>query len=222
MKDCEIPDLNLFMACPALRREALAPMPQGFYLRSLRRDEWALWKAMPFDEPGLARAYDEYMTDYFNRTYRAQEALFYERCQVICDASDQPVGTGFTWLQYGRYWTLHWIKVLKGYEGIGLGRGLLSALLDQLQPQDFPVFLHTQPSSYRAIKLYSDLGFSFLDMPVIDGRENGLASSIPVLKSMMPEAAYHRLSVMGYDVSSGRFSPRRPLDTVPEMLKEPR
>ena len=103
-----------------------------------------------------------------------------------------------------------------------MGRGLLSALLDQLQPQDFPVFLHTQPSSYRAIKLYSDLGFSFLDMPVIDGRENGLASSIPVLKSMMPEAAYRRLSVMGYDVSSGRFSPRRPLDTVSEMLKEPR
>ena len=57
---------------------------------------------------------------------------------------------------------------------------------------------------------------------MIDGRENGLASSIPVLKSMMPEAAYRRLSVMGYDVSSGRFSPRRPLDTVSEMLKEPR
>lgn len=93
MKDCEIPDLNLFMACPALRREALAPMPQGFYLRSLRGDEWALWKTMPFDEPPLAQAYDEYMTAYFDRTYKAQEALFYERCQVICDASDQPVGT---------------------------------------------------------------------------------------------------------------------------------
>lgn len=112
--------------------------------------------------------------------------------------------------------------MLKGYEGRGLGRGLLTVLLDQLQTRDFPVFLHTQPSSYRAIKLYSDFGFSFLDMPVIDGRENGLASSIPVLKCMMPEAAYHGLSVMGYDVSSGRFSSRRPLDTFSEMLKEPR
>ena len=207
MKDCEIPDLNLFMACPALRREALAPMPQGFYLRSLRKEEWALWKAMPFDDPAQAQDYDGYMTDYFNRTYRDEEALFYARCQVICDAEDRPVGTGFTWLQYGRYWTLHWIKVLKGYEGQGLGLGLLSALLGALQPGDFPVYLHTQPSSYRAIKLYSDFGFSFLDMPVIDGRENGLALSLPILKQMMPEAAYRNLSVLHYDTANGQFTP---------------
>jgi hypothetical protein len=43
-----IPDKNLFMMCDRLNPRALRPLPDGYHVRYCRRDELAIWKAMPF------------------------------------------------------------------------------------------------------------------------------------------------------------------------------
>ena len=63
-----------------------------------------------------------------------------------------------------------------------------------LAPEEYPVYLHTQPSSYRAIKLYTDFGFSLLTGGRVGQRENQLAQSLPILREVMPPAAYGRLT----------------------------
>ena len=134
------------------------------------------------------------MTRYFQNVYAAKEAEYFARCLFVREASGAPVGTAFLWRAYGRVNTLHWLKVRREYEGRGIGRALLTRLLMPLAPEEYPVYLHTQPSSYRAIKLYTDFGFALLTDARIGPRENHLAQSLPVLRQAMPPAAYAKLA----------------------------
>ncbi|MDD4797557.1 MAG: GNAT family N-acetyltransferase [Eubacteriales bacterium] len=189
----ELPDKNLFMMCRQLNTAALTALPAGYTLRNCRQDELSLWAAFPFDTPQQAHAGAAYMEDYFARVYGAKRALFFDRCRFVCDARDMPVATCFIWPAYGRIRTLHWLKVRRDHEGRGVGRALLSAVLGELTPGDYPVYLHTQPESYRAIKLYSDLGFALLTDPIIGRRRNHLEECLPLLQQLMPPDAYARL-----------------------------
>ncbi|MEL6850127.1 MAG: GNAT family N-acetyltransferase, partial [Bacteroidota bacterium] len=161
----EVADYNLFMMCASLKREALSPLPVGFSFRNCRPSELDLWKEMHFDNPEEVQAYRGFMDDFFEDTYRAEAQAFFERTLFACDPHGRPVGTCLLWPAYGKLNTLHWLKVVKGYEGLGLGRALISAVLKDLSDADFPVYLHTQPGSFRAIKLYADFGFQVLQDP---------------------------------------------------------
>ncbi|MCM3626790.1 GNAT family N-acetyltransferase [Paenibacillus glycanilyticus] len=135
------------------------------------------------------------MESFFQNVYAPKEALFYEKCLFVCDSQDRPVATCFAWKAYDRITTIHWYKVLKSCEGNGIGRALLSAVMQSLSKDDYPVFLHTQPGSYRAIKLYSDFGFCLLSDPVIGNRTNDLEECLPILRQYMPLQAYQALKI---------------------------
>jgi GNAT superfamily N-acetyltransferase len=198
----EIPDLNLFMMCGRLDPSALAPLPSGYTLRSCRPDELAVWKAFPFDTPAEAAANEQFMTDFFATAYGGREAEFFERTTFVCDDRDVPVATCMIWESYRELTTVHWFKVLRAYEGKGIGRGLLSALMRDVAPGDYPVYLHTQPGSYRAIKLYSDFGFRVLVNERTGTRPNEYEESLRHLRAVMPPEEFARLQTA---VAPARF-----------------
>lgn len=185
-------DGNIFMMCQRLNRQAFANLPPGFTVRTLRRDELAIWKAMPFDDDYTAE-HAAYMDEFFRITYAAQEETFFARTLVVCDPNDQIVGTCFLWKAYGLFNTVHWFKVVKAYEGRGIGRALLSLLFKDVTDAEMPIYLHTQPESYRAIKLYSDFGFDLLTDKRIGPRENHIEQCLPYLQAMMPRKDYDQL-----------------------------
>lgn len=189
----EMADKNLFMMCKALRNEAFRDLPQGYHIRNCRKDELEIWKAIHFDDPGEARRHHEYMTRFFDRVYAPHGDLFFETCLFVCDANDVPIGTGFIWKTYGEITTLHWLKVVRSHEGRGIGRGLLSVMLGAMTDGDFPVYLHTQPTSCRAIKLYADFGFVLLTDPYIGKRRNDLEESRSFLAKHMGAEEYRKL-----------------------------
>lgn len=133
------------------------------------------------------------MQQYFADVYQPREAEFFRKCLFLCDRNDTPVGTCFAWKAYGNVTTIHWYKIRKEYEGHGLGRALLSAVMKDIPEEDYPVYLHTQPGSYRAIKLYTDFGFALLTDKQVGFRENELEMGLPYLKEKMPEADFARL-----------------------------
>lgn len=195
MKEEEIPDKNIFMICAALNRGALSELPAGYMVRNCRPDELDIWKAMPFDEAGLTEEYDRFMTDFFNTTYGGKEEMFFAKTLFVCDAHDKPVATCLLWKAYDEFNTIHWFKVLTEYEGRGLGRALLSIIMRDLKRSDYPVYLHTQPGSFRAIKLYSDFGFSLLSGEKFGSRKNDLDECLPILKEFMPEKYFQNLKI---------------------------
>jgi ribosomal protein S18 acetylase RimI-like enzyme len=195
MADEAIPDKNIFMICERLNTDALSELPDEFFVRSCRPDELDVWKAMPFDEVGFNEEYDHYMTDFFRTTYGGKEDLFFAETLFVCDANDQPVATCLLWKAYDEFNTIHWFKVLKKYEGRGIGRALLSIIMRDLKPEDFPVYLHTQPESFRAVKLYSDFGFALLAGEKFGSRKNDLEECLPILEKFMPEKDFRKLRI---------------------------
>lgn len=188
-----IPDKNLFMMCSKLNRSALSQLADSYRVRHCRKDELDLWKDMHFDDPAEAKANRQYMTDFFVSVYAPVGDLFYEKCLFVCDSHDKPIATAFIWKAYDEFNTVHWVKVLKEFEGRGIGRALLSIIMQELKPNDYPVYLHTQPSSYRAIKLYADFGFTLLTDPVIGSRKNHLEECLPILQRYMPKEDFENL-----------------------------
>lgn len=189
----QISDMNLFMMCSKLNHDALSELPIGYHVRNCTEQELDLWKAIHFDDPVTARQYYGYMTDFFNDVYLSKLNMFYKQCLFVCDSADKPVGTCFIWKAYDKINTIHWYKVLRSYEGRGIGRALLSQVMKDLPDRAYPVYLHTQPESFRAIKLYSDFGFSFLTDPVIGSRKNDLFECLPWLKDHMPPDQFNKL-----------------------------
>jgi GNAT superfamily N-acetyltransferase len=195
MKEEEIPDLNVFMMCEALNFNALSELPEGLFVRNCRPDELDVWKAFPFDDAETAKEYHGFMTDFFNTTYGGKEELFFAKTLFVCDAEDKPIATCFIWKASDEFNTVHWFKTLKEYEGKGIGRALLSRLMQDLKAKDYPVYLHKQPASFRAIKLYSDFGFALLAGEQFGTRKNDLDEYLPILKEFMPEKDFQKLKI---------------------------
>lgn len=194
IKEQEIPDLNIFMVCDKLNNKALSKLPNGFHIRNCKPEELKIWMEFPFDNEEDKKNYYEFMSNYFNDVYGNDIEEFYNRCLFVCeDKTDNPVATCFIWRAYNKINTIHWFKTLKEYEGKGLGRALLSYIMCSLDDSDYPVFLHTQPSSFRAIGLYSDFGFKIVTNKTIGYRENHYKESLAILKQFMRKDMFDKL-----------------------------
>lgn len=191
----QISDKNLFMMCRKLNHQALSDLPTGYHIRNCTEQEIDLWKGIHFDDRDTARQYYDFMTGFFNNVYASKASQFFRQCLFVCDSYDNPVGTCFVWKAYNKINTIHWYKVLKDYEGQGIGRALLSEVIKDLPVDAYPVYLHTQPSSFRAIKLYSDFGFCLLADPVIGNRKNDLYECLPWLEDQMYPEQYKNLKI---------------------------
>ena len=194
----EIPSKDLFMMCQDVNTAAFRDMPQGFHIRTCRRDELEIWKQMHLDFPHSPEQHVEYMRFMdlcYENMYRKNENLFYEKSLFVCNEYDVPVGRGFIWKVYNRINSIQWYKVLREYEGRGIGRALLTVLMKNLKKNDYPIYLHTHPSSFRAIKLYSDFGFSFVSDPIIGFRNNDLYECLPILEKYIPEKDFRNLKI---------------------------
>lgn len=214
MTEAEIPDYNVFMMCTELRPEAFSSLPQGFHIRNCRTDEIETWKAFPFDTPAEAHQHAGFMDHFFETTYAKDLTTFLENTLLVCDANDLPVATCSIWRTYGKFTAVHWLKTIKSIEGKGLGRALLTELLTRLQPEDFPLYLHTQPGSFRAIGLYSDFGFQLLTEPTYGTRPNQLNESLPILREFMAPKHFEALR---FTVAPASFHIALEGETMPQF-----
>ena len=191
----DIPELNLFMKCSCLQEEAFGKLPEGYTVRLCRRDELEIWKVLALEEP----QYVDYLTEYFDAVYADKADEFFERCLFVCDPQGKPVGTCFLWKAYGKIETIHWLHVLPEYEGLGLGRALLTEVLQQAKAEDFPIYLHTHPHCLRAVHLYNEFGFQLVTDPGVGYRSNDWEEAMKYLKLYMPEKYVEKLQFVRAD-----------------------
>lgn len=192
----EIPDLNIFMMCRELNRNALTELASQYSIRNCRRSELGIWKAMPFDDAATAQEYESFMTEFFQTTYGRKEDLFFAATKFVCDQEDRPIATCALWKAYDEFYAIHWFKVVPNYEGLGIGRALLSIIMKDLPAAYYPIYLHTQPGSYRAIKLYSDFGFCLVSNEKLGSRPNDLEVCLPFLEKYMPQKDFENLKIV--------------------------
>jgi RimJ/RimL family protein N-acetyltransferase len=196
MTEAEIPDYNIFMMCEKLNKDALTELNADYYFRNCRPNELERWKAFPFDSETVPAEYDDFMNRIIQDSYSSDMETFYNNTFFVCTKEDKPIATCSYWKAYGKFNSIHWLKTLKEYEGQGLGRAVLSKIMRKFDTEDYPVYLHTQPGSFRAIKLYSDFGFKLLKGGQIGHRINELEKCLPILSKFIPKEGFETLEII--------------------------
>lgn len=136
-----------------------APFPAGFAIRAMRSGEGALWTDIERDAERLIPITDEVFEQEFGHDLPATT----RRCFFVVNEAGVAVGTVSAWYLHGyrgQDWgRLHWLAIRPAYQGLGPGKGALSAALRRMREWHARAWLQTSTSRLGAIKLYLDFGF---------------------------------------------------------------
>jgi len=138
------------------------PLPEGFkfvFFKDGDEKDWAR----------IETSVDEFDSEFsalmrFKEDFIPNKDELYRRCLFIENESGEKVATANAWWSYvndeRRAW-LHWVSVAMGYQGLGLGKAIVSKvthLLNEIEG-DVDFFLSTQTWSYKAIDIYKKCGW---------------------------------------------------------------
>ena len=184
MLDRSIPYKNLIMRCDSF--EPLTDNTNDITVRNYQTCDEKHWADIEFsigDFPSTDEA-----EQYFKAHYNTDDV--FERCFFAEDKNNNIIGTCIAWLDYKGDETvssLHWLAVLPEYQNKGAGKALLNAVMRYYcQNHLMPVYLHTQPWSYKAIKLYLSAGFKIMKTETFANYKNEYDEAINILSNYLP------------------------------------
>jgi len=145
--------------------------PTGFTLRGYEPGDEAHWLR-------IHRAADRFSVitpTLFREQFGEDCALLAQRQWYALSPEGEVVGTGTAWFndrfEGGRWGRVHWLAVLPGFQGRGLGRALLSAVGQRLRELGHTrAYLTTGAARLPAIALYLSFGFEPLVRSQDDAR----------------------------------------------------
>jgi len=179
MLDRTIPFYNTILRCDKYAPQT-PPLPEGFSIRAYRPGDEKSWARMEtaigdFETESEAESY--FASHYLQNPARREDILF------AVNAEGAAVGSCIAWTDPKETETvssLHWLVVDEAYQGQGLGRALACAVTDCFAGR-FPVYIHTQPWSWKAILLYLSLGFRLQKTDSFARYENQYAAAMETL-----------------------------------------
>ena len=183
--DRNIPYKNIIMRCDTYEVQPINTV--DFQIRKYRKGDenhWAEIECAIGDFGSIKEA-----KNYFIQNYNYSELS--ERCFFAETDNGKVVGTCIAWYDNKNDFTvssLHWLAVLPEYQQKGIGRALIISVMNYYKVNDsLPVYLHTQPWSYKAIKLYYSLGFKLLQSDTFGNYTNEYNEATEILKQYLPQ-----------------------------------
>ena len=115
----------------------------------------------------------------------------YRRCLFIETGEGRKIATANAWWSFvedeRRAW-LHWVSVENGYQGLGLGKAIVSKITHLLKEieGDANFYLSTQTWSYKAIDIYLKCGYQPTDEKILysKDRKNDYKKALKILKEI--------------------------------------
>ena len=190
MPDRTIPFYNTILKCSDYRHKEIV-LPDGYSIVPYRpglEKEWARLEFAIGDFGSLEEA-----EQYFADTY-LQNPDLYPQILFAVDKDNGVAGSCIAWQDpkgESKASSLHWLVVDEKYQGIGLGRALSTAVMNIYAGQDsLPVYIHTQPWSWKAVLLYLSLGFKLQKTDTFSHYENEYDKAMIELEKVVSEEQY--------------------------------
>lgn len=190
MLDRTIPFYNTILKCSDYRHNEVV-LPDGYSIVSYRHrleKEWARLEFAIGDFGSLEEA-----ELYFAETY-LQNPYMFSRILFAVDKDNNVAGSCIAWQDLkgeSKASSLHWLVVDEKYQGIGLGRALSTAVMNiYVEHEALPVYIHTQPWSWKAILLYLSLGFKLQKTDTFSHYENEYDKAMTELRKVVSEEQY--------------------------------
>lgn len=163
-------------------------VPDGFALVPYQPGYEKAWAQLEYEIGDFDST--ESAEQYFITTYLADPRLWKNLIFAI-DQKGAVVGSCIAWHDIRgdhRVPSLHWLIVSQRHQGKGLGRALCQAVMKIFVTNfGFPVYIHTQPWSWKAILLYISLGFKMQSRDTFATYDNDYDSAMTVLKQVLSE-----------------------------------
>lgn len=188
MVDKTIPFYDIIMRCDDPQHIQVT-LPEGFYFDTYRDGDDEAWARMEL-YAGDFKTY-ELALEYFRRVYLPHPEELEKRFVMVRNAAGEGVCSCIAWRSSRNNKpcsTLQWLVTAEGYEGLGLARAAAFETVNRYYALgEGPVWLHTQPWSYKAVWLYYQAGFRITSNDLLQSFPNRYAEAMPVLETLIPE-----------------------------------
>ena len=193
MLDRTIPFFNTILRCDHYRHRDPV-LPEGFTITAYKpgyEKAWAELECSIEDFGSLEEAEQYFTATYLQDPSRLDKLLF------AVNPEGSVVGTCIAWqdLRGDAYVSsLHWLVVDEAYQGMGIGRALCHGVMNIYESQNhFPVYIHTQPWSWKAVFLYLSLGFRLQKTDAFSHYVNEYSKAMDTLKQVVTPEQFHLL-----------------------------
>lgn len=194
MVDKSIPFFDIIMRCDNPQRTQPV-LPEGFYFDTYRDGDDEAWAKMEVFA-GDFKTY-EIALGYFRSAYLEQRKKLEDRFVVVRNKAGEAVCSCIAWKSFRNEFpaaALQWLVTAEGYEGLGLAKAVAFETVNRYhQLQEAPVWLHTQPWSYKAVWLYYQAGFRITAKDQFQTFNNRFEQAMPVLETLIPPEKMHLL-----------------------------
>ena len=192
MLDRTIPFCNTIMKCADYEYRNVE-LPEGFSIVSYQsgyEKEWAKLEYAIGDFDSVTEA-----EKYFTETYLQNRELLSNILFARNKGDDgNVVGSCIAWQDMrgtNSVSSLHWLVVDERYQRLGLGRALCIAVMNiYVERGALPVYIHTQPWSWKAILLYTSLGFKLQKTDAFSHYENEYEKAMIELRKITTPEQY--------------------------------
>ena len=222
MLDRSIPFYNMIMRCDRILPMEIT-LPAGYVIRPYQpgdEETWAALHAATGDWVDAQEAKDYFLAHYAEKPERTLAAISPEgeAVGVITAWTDDRGG------QCVR--SIHWLAVAEAHQRKGLGRALVKSCLQLLRREDnaAPVYLHTQPWSWKAVLLYASLGFRMHRQDTFAAYENQFDLAMAELRKLLTAEQYaaleqNALGAATVDLSAIRYDEKGLVPAIAQDAK---
>ena len=163
MLDKSVPYADILM-----RRDKGTPIPEfklpdGFSFAHFKSGDEKAWAKI---ETSVLEFPDERdALSFFQENYMPHISELEKRCMFIQNAECEKIATGTAWYRRTgdrRDPWLEWVSVKPEYQGLGLGKAIISRVTRLMAEidGDRDFYLHTQTWSHKAVKIYEKTGYA--------------------------------------------------------------
>ncbi len=139
----------------------LFDLPEGYSIRNFKKGDQHTWAEIE-TAAGEFKTTDEALQR-FNEEFGPYIKEFEQRSLFLVNMQGNCIGTGTAWYNNNfkgeRYGRVHWAGIYLEYQGKNLAKPLVSAVMNVLKQHHTILYLTTQTTSYKAVKIYLDFGF---------------------------------------------------------------
>lgn len=175
---------------------AVPVLHNGYQFRMYQNGDERKWAQLEYEIGDFDLV--EEAEQYFISTYCSNKTLdITKRCVFAVNEKNEIVGSCIAWKDLRNdtlVASLHWLVVSTQHQGKGIGKALCQKVMQIfLENDEFPVYIHTQPWSYKAIILYVRQGFKIQKTDTFSQYENQFDFAMNTLKKILPEDQYNIL-----------------------------
>jgi GNAT superfamily N-acetyltransferase len=153
----EMKDLLIGMHRPHMNDIPQYPLADGYRFRPLEVGDEEAWLRVQ-DEAN--QPWGGIIPGTFERAF-GNTSLLKGRSWFVVDPDGSDVANASAWVRTEDHSVglVHWVAVLSGYQGKGIGKALMTQVTNRLAEEYSTAYLNTGSARVAAIKVYLDFGF---------------------------------------------------------------